>query len=178
MAYTRDMITRLRLVQFSVLAVVVIAGLTLGQHWYLNYRQYHGRPTSHLFTGQLFGFQPDGNISARGTVVSDLYPEKSDYAHPQLVTVIVSPTTKFVKTVLYMPTHDELIKSGGKWDPANLHKEEQAGSFDDLKKMLGTGLNIKTNESIYLSDTRITAQEVDYTTQVYPDFKPTPKPNK
>ncbi len=153
---------------FTIILPIVVIVVWFGQKGYFNYQQYHNRPQSHQFTGQLMQVLNDGRLVLKGTHVNDTDPDKSDYTHPTVVTVIVTPDTKFVKTLLYLPTKAETAKTGGVFYPKDLKREQVAGSLNDFKTEQGLGLTIKTKDSTYLEDKVIIAIEIDYIKPVYP----------
>jgi hypothetical protein len=153
---------------FGVVFIVVAILVLFGARRYFSPRLYDNQFQSHTFGGQLVQILNDKNLVVKGTFVRDDDPNKSDFTYLYVVTVKVTADTKFIKTLIYMPSQADLKKSGGFWDPANLKKEQQAGSEEDFKNTQGLPLTIKTKDRIYVGDKVITAQEISYTKPVYP----------
>lgn len=82
--------------------------------------------------------------------------------------VDVTSGTEYVKILLYMPTLEELKKTGGRWNPNELKKEEVQGSFDDIKPD-GMPLKITTEKSIFKRTTSFKAKKIEYIKELYPD---------
>ncbi len=144
--------------------VFLAACVLVGYKWNVIYQQ--NRLESHQFVGQIDSIN-DGEIQTLGYHVPDLDTAKSDYAHPQRVTVKVGPGTTFTKIIWRMISKEDLAKANGKIDPSTVEREQQAGSLDDLKSSEAVSITVKT-EGDSLNDEVLTASEIDYNIQVYP----------
>ncbi len=151
---------------FGLMFVAVAVLVWFGDKLYFNYRQYSGRPESHEVQGQLKRISPD-SLDVTGVHVFDIYPQNSDFTHPQPLRVKIAPDTKFVRTIWYMPTKAELAKTKGMWYPDKLKKEQQVGSIIDPGLVQGISLTIKTSNNS-IRDKVIKASEVDYVVRQYP----------
>lgn len=134
-------------------------------YWYVS-----SRPESHQFQGQVVSFN-NAELEVSGVHILDADPDKSDFKNLKTVKIKIDQNTRLVKTVLYMPTVEELAASGGQWNPAELKKEKAAGLPDDFKDRAGLGVIIKTLENSFGKDL-INAAEISYSIQVYPSGLP------
>lgn len=146
---------------------VIVIGIGVWFGYYKWYLPQYGGPQSHQFQGQLIKIADDGSLNMKGTRIIDTDPNSSDYTHTVTVTVKVTGDTKFMKTLLYLPTIDEVKATGGKYYPKDLKQEQQVGSASDLGSNIGNWIIIKTaNNSV--GDSTLNALEIDYTVSVYP----------
>ncbi|MBI2068786.1 MAG: hypothetical protein HYT67_01635 [Candidatus Yanofskybacteria bacterium] len=145
---------------YAVIIFVIAAGFIWGIWRYAN------RAQSHQFQGQVVKFSND-ELELFGVYLIDGKPNMSDFANPKNVRVKINPNTKFVKTVLYMPTREELNTSKGIWDPAKLKQERQTGSLTDFKNTEGLGVVVKTPKNS-MGNSMLVASEISYTVQIYP----------
>jgi len=149
-----------RKLAYAAIILVIAIGLFLSVWRYIN------RTQSHQFEGQVLKFSND-ELELFGTYLIDNKLNMSDFANPKNVRVKINPNTKFLKTVLYMPTLEELKNSKGIWNPANLKQELQTGTLNDFKNTEGLGVVIKTLKNS-MGDSVLVASEISYTVQVYP----------
>ena len=130
---------------------------------------------SHRFVGQAVSI--NGNtIDVLGFHVVDFDATKSDYTHPQHMTVAVDQNTKYVKIIWHMLSKDEVAKLGGKVDPSMVGREQQDGSLSDLKNSKTVSIAIKSGGDTLHVNTMVAA-EIEYNVQVYSAL-PTPTPKK
>lgn len=142
---------------FSAIFAVVSVLAWFGYYkWYPDYRIYHGRPKSHQVQGQLKTASESG-LEIFGTHILDAYPENSDFDHPQLFQVKLTPDTKFFKTTSILK-----LEAGSVWDPSMLKTETVEGSLNDFKNKLDMAITIKTADNI-IGKNIITASEIYYT---------------
>ncbi len=148
--YTRDMNLKLKIV-ISVL--VLVAGVVSGYQWYKN------KPASHKFVGNVVEVVKDsGQIKISGVYILDATDKPQD-AKTEEVVVDYDSSTKFIKTVMYRPSDEELKKSNGVWDMSKIKTDTVAGSIDDLS--INRMVTVKTHSNI-LGASKISASEVSY----------------
>lgn len=103
-----------------------------------------------------------------GNHINDDYPNAIDYSQRQDFTVIIKPDTKFTKLVWYFPDSlESIIKNRTQIKPAEIRKEKLAGSIDELKKIQGASVTVKTKRNTIKKAT-FEALEVEYVVSVYP----------
>jgi len=97
-------------------------------------------------------------------------PDRPDLTVPENakeVEVVVTAATRFVKTVLYLPSAAELEKTGGMYRPDDLRREEVAGAFDDIKNGGVDGIFAAAGKNVY-GKSKFEASEVRYISAVAP----------
>lgn len=84
------------------------------------------------------------------------------------VEILINSDTKIFKTLLYMPTQEELKKTGGKWNSNNLKKEVKEVSIEELKNKQSFPITVKMKKVRQGTD-KFIAAEIDFVEQIYSD---------
>lgn len=118
---------------------------------------------SREFAGTLKGVGID-SISVSGSFSSIENPEVAKI--PRNVTIQADSRTKIIKGVVYLPTVEELKKTGGTFNGKDLKREEVTGNFESLKadfynKKSPINIFVKTSRNVYGKKT-FTASEIKY----------------
>ena len=124
------------------------------------------RVSANEFVGKVA--KAEGNtLTMEGVFVVKDRPDLSNPSNSKTVSVIIDLNTKLAKEILFLPTAQEVEKTGGFFKPDELKRETVVGSVDDFKageisiRVLGAG-NIYGKNSF-------TALEIKYIEPVYPD---------
>ncbi len=125
-------------------------------------------PISHEFTGTLEEYK-DGAL-----IVNGIYTMESEGSSPQEITavrIIVAPDTKIIRTVLTLPTREELAKTNGRFDTEKLARADSEADLStfqkDISGVFGIGIFARSNENI-IGKTVFTASEINYRTVIRP----------
>lgn len=147
----------------TILALLAIVVVGLTGLVFSNYFQ--NRVYSNEFVGKVK--QADGNIlTMEGVYVVKDRPDLSNPSNFETVSVVVDQNTKLTKERLFLPTAQEVEKTGGFFKPDELKRKVVVGSTDDFKtgqvsvRVLGSG-NIYGKKSF-------AATEIIYIEPVYP----------
>lgn len=123
---------------------------------------------SHEFVGRVQKVENNQIILKGYFVIKNNSSELVSAPKTEDISVLVTGDTKFTKTLIYLPTTDELKKTDGKYDPKNLKKEETSGSLDDIVNGVeNMSITVKNNKNIY-NKRSFVAQEILYTEPVFP----------
>lgn len=109
----------------------------------------------------------NNTIYAQGTFVVPDKPEFSNSDQIRSVKILTSPETKFLKTLVFLPSEAELKKTGGYFDGKKLKRENREVSLETMSKELERRdivVQIKANENIFRKP-KFLAAEVGYTVQ-------------
>ena len=144
-----------------VIAVIILA--IAGS--ILSVRLYRARITSAEFFGN-FGSLKDHSIFADGKFQTSRQTYLPAGNQPFRAEIIVTPTTKFHRTAFYMPTAKELAKTGGRFNPDELKKDESDVDFAAFAKdasgsAWGIGLDVAANGNI-LNSVKFEASSITY----------------
>ncbi len=139
--------------------IAVLGGALIWSSWFKDQIIANG------FQGQLREVE-DNSFFLEGAYLVDDKP--IDVANRKGVWILIAPETKFNKIVWYMPTDEELAKTGGRWNPSDLKKEQREGGMGDLLKAAGSGLTITatSNKNIY-NKSSFRADSIEYIKQIY-----------
>ena len=120
------------------------------------------------FIGQVKKVE-DSLILANGLFVNRDKPELAKNSLKKDVKIKVSPETTIVKILMYMPTSEELKKTDGRWNPAELKQEEVPGTVPDLTyKKENLTIRVVSDKNIF-NKPKFTAKRIEYVEQVYSD---------
>ncbi|HEY4474877.1 MAG TPA: hypothetical protein VJC06_03075 [Candidatus Paceibacterota bacterium] len=117
------------------------------------------------FNGQILEVK-NNSVFAQGFFV-DLKTGKLSEENKS-VEIITNSDTKILKTILYMPTKEELKKTGGKWSSGNLKKEVKEISIEELKNKQSFPIMVKMKK-VRQDINKFIAVEIDFTEQMYSD---------
>ncbi len=152
-----------------VAAILIIGSFVYGVQWYKN------RSQSHLFNGEVVSVADSGVIT-----VSGIYP-REDGLQPvaqKNIPVQTDAKTKFVKTLIYLPSTDELKATNGRYEPSKLKRENSDSTLAELKKSgQGTVISVVANTNVYNQDA-ITPQQIKEINFILPIYPILPKPAK
>lgn len=122
------------------------------------------------FIGQLIEVKSNSIIIEGAYNISSFQDSDQNNFQPELkkVEVLVDSKTKFSKTLLYLPSAQDLEKTGGKYDPSGLKRGSAEGSLEDLKIMEGgVSITAKSESNVY-NRSRFFASEIQYIEAIYP----------
>ena len=111
-------------------------------------------------------------IYGKGVFVVPERPEFSSSDQIRDVKISVNSETKFVKTLVFLPSDEELKKTGGYFDGSKLPRENRDVSLEILNSELENRditVEVKANKNIF-GKSRFLAAEVRYTVQFIPEF--------
>jgi len=109
------------------------------------------------------------SVFLKGIFVTPDKPELARNGFNENVEIEIGPATQIVKIVMYMPTLKELEKTGGRWNPAELKREEKPGAIIDLTyKKEGLTIRVVSETNIF-NKSKFIPQRIEYVEQVYPD---------
>ncbi len=112
----------------------------------------------------------EGNvILVNGVFVNQDKPELARNGfRKEGVKIVVSPETTIVKILMYMPTSEELKKTDGRWNPADLKQEETSGTLADLTdRKEGSTIRAVSDKNIF-NKSKFTAKRIEFVEQIYP----------
>lgn len=151
----------------NVIVLILIAAVTVSGVLIWNWK-FKIRYQSDEFVGVVEKVQGD-TISLKGVyVVPDNY-EASVLADKKSVSVTIAADTKFIKTFIFLPTEEELKKTGGWYKADDLKREVSAGTIEDIRpdeSVSGFSIRVKSSENVYGRSLFI-ASEIGYTIPVY-----------
>lgn len=151
----------------TVFSILVIIGLAIAG-FFVSKFLFGERDQSKEFIGQVKKVENNA-IWARGVFVNSDKPELAKEVSTKDVEIKVSSETTIVKILMYMPTIEELKKTGGKWNPADLKREEALGMLAELTdKKEGLTIRVISDKNIF-NKTKFTAKKIEFVEQVYPD---------
>lgn len=149
---------------FSTLAIILLAVAGFFASKFL----FGERGEAKEFIGQVEKVE-NNVIWTRGVFVNPDKPELAKKISSKNVEIKVSSETVIVKILMYMPTSEELKKTGGRWNPADLRREEVLGMLTDLTDRK-QGLTIKaTSDKNIFNKSKFTAKRIEFVEQVYSD---------
>ncbi|MEK7138614.1 MAG: hypothetical protein AAB799_00340 [Patescibacteria group bacterium] len=141
----------------TIFVLILLVGVVW---WWVN------RVSANEFVGKIQKVESN-QMTLSGVYVVKDRPDLSNPSNSKTVSVIIDPNTKLIKEMLFLPTAQEVEKTGGFFKPDELKRETVAGSLEDFKtsqvsvRVLGVG-NIYGKKSF-------TALEIRYIEPVYPD---------
>lgn len=158
---------KIQLIFLVVLLLVILGGIFI---WQQKSGKINTPPEE-----ELKAYEFAGRIqSIEGSVIHTIglfqIPGREDLSGPTYeknMDIIVGSQTKLIKTVLQMPTDEELKKSNGYFDSNKLPKREVQGSLEELKEGIVDGVFAKSDSDIY-KITSFTATEIKYFVPEYP----------
>ncbi|MDO8496584.1 MAG: hypothetical protein Q7S43_04035, partial [bacterium] len=126
------------------------------------------RGESKEFIGQVK--KVEGNVIwAHGRFINRDKPELAAKALGKDVEITVLPETTIVKILMYMPTSEELEKTGGRWNPADLKQEEVPGMITELTyNKENLTIRVLSDKNIF-NKSKFTPTRIEYIEQVEPD---------
>lgn len=151
-----------------VVAIIAVVVLVVAGYFGATY-YYNNRYDSRQFIGPVQKVEGD-TIYAKGNFVVAGHNELSGPNKLKDVKIVVGPSTKITKIQLYLPTAEELKKTGGVYYPDKLKNDTKVVSLDVLKSDLansGFSIDAKSVENIY-SKSKFTASEISYRIGVFP----------
>lgn len=110
------------------LGLVIVCSLSalLAFNFWMN------RVVADNFQGQL------QEVKGTKLYIDGIYALGDNLINPEIiikgVEVSVTSETRFIKTLWYLPSMEELKKTKGRWNPDEIRKEQVEGSLDDLFK--------------------------------------------
>ncbi len=151
----------------KILIIITALIVLVGGFWL--YSWYKAQPVAHEFIGKINKIE-GGVLFVTGVLTVEEHPELSGPDKMQDVEIVISSDVKYVKTLLYLPTAQELEKTNGAYRPSDLKKDIVDGNADDLIKLRdsGMGLSFVSDNNIY-GKKRFAVQKVDYIEPVYPE---------
>ena len=156
-----------RINQKSVLFLLVVVALAVAGFFASKFLfGEHGE--SKEFIGQVK--KVEGNVIwAHGRFINRDNPELANEGVGKDVEITVSPETMIVKILMYMPTSEELEKTGGRWNPADLKQEETTGMIIDLTdKKEGLTIRALSDKNIF-NKSKFIPTRIEYIEQVEPN---------
>lgn len=124
---------------------------------------------SYEFTGTLQEYK-DNVLTVRG-VFTLAEQNNSDVQKPIDVQIIVEPSTKITRTILTLPTQEELAKTDGRFETDKLTRTDSEADFATLQKDIsgefGVGIFVKSNKNI-AGKAVFTADELNYRAVIRP----------
>ncbi len=159
------------LIWLGIGILIIVAGLVAYYKYSDKFPGMIGGIESREFQGAIQKVEANKIYLKGSYIVSD--SEKAKIKDQEIVNklydvaVEVTPETKFVKTIWYMLSMKELEKTGGAWNPDDLKKDIQEGSFEDLKNVQGLALKVTTAENIF-GEKDFKAITASYVVSVYP----------
>ncbi len=151
----------------SVLFVLVVLALAVAGFFASKFL-FMERGESKEFIGQVK--KVEGNVIwAHGRFINRDNPELASKALGKDVEITVSTETIVVKILMYMPTSEELEKTGGRWNPADLRQEETTGMITDLTdNKEGITIRVLSDKNIF-NKSKFTPTRIEYIEQVEPN---------
>lgn len=150
-----------------VFLVLVIIFLTVAGFFASKFL-FEKRGEAKEFIGQVQKVK-DNMIWARGVFINPDKPELAKEVSTKEVEIKVLSETVIVKILMHMPTFEELKKTGGKWNPADLKQEETLGILADLTDgKNGLTIRVISDKNIF-NKTKFIAKRIEFIEQVYPD---------
>lgn len=149
---------------FSILVIIFLAIAGFFASKFL----FGERGESKEFIGQVKKVE-NNVIWAHGRFINRDKPELANKSLSKDVEITVSPETMVVKILMYMPTSEELAKTDGRWNPADLRQEETPGMVTDLTdNKEGLTIKVLSDKNIF-NKSKFTAKKIEFVEQVYPD---------
>lgn len=153
----------------NLITALIILGLVIAGFFFSQYLLQE-KIISKEFVGSVQ--KTEGSvIFLKGLYIVPEKPEliKQQGGFTQDVQVIVNDSTEIVKTLVHMPTNEELKKTNGRWDPNKLPKEEVKGTVAEMTDgKQGLLIRVLTDTSIF-KKSKFTAKRIEFTEQVYSD---------
>lgn len=118
--------------------------------------------TSQEFTGTLESYE--GNILVAGGIYTLETANEAEVQEIKKVEIIVGPNTKITRTLLTLPTAEELKKTNGYFESDKLKKVESQVDLATLQKDtdgFGMGIFAKSDRNIFGASS-FTATEINY----------------
>lgn len=158
---TRNSFKRI-LSTFCLVIILAVAGFFASKFLF------QARANAKEFVGSVQ--KVEGNLLfAKGLFITLDRPELTKGGFTKDVEIEVSPETEIIKIIMYMPTREQLKETGGKWNPAELKKEEKPGALSDLThKREGITIKVTAGENIF-NKSKFKAKKIEYVLEVYPD---------
>ena len=97
-----------------------------------------------------------------------LVAERPDLSNPdkrKMVAVLVGVQTRVIKEKLFLPTTEEVEKTGGRYDPVKLKRESVVSSIGELGE--GVSITAKASANVF-GRPSFTASEITYIEPVFP----------
>lgn len=146
--------------KFLIIALIIFFAAFLVWNW-----RFQDRVQAKEFVGHVQEVQGN-SIMAQGVFILLTRPENSDYKNNKKAEILVTPETKFTKTIWYMPKP----VTGASFDPDKIRKEEVPGVLSELtQNVVGMPIRVLSSKNIF-NKAKFTASEVQYLKQVYPDL--------
>lgn len=142
-----------------ILSVILVLSSVL---WIIQSGILKNNPTSKQFTGTLQSYQ--NNILTVNGVFTLTDKILDSQKSTKNIQIVIDTNTKITQTLLTLPTHAELVKTGGRFDPNKLIKTETVVDLATLQKDTkesAIGIFAKSNQNIY-GKTSFTATEINY----------------
>lgn len=149
----------------NVIVYVLIIGALAGAGFFVSKFAFEKRIEATGYVGSVK--KVEGNlIYSEGHFLTPDNPELYKSGYTGDFTVEVTPETQFVKILMYMPTIEELRKTNGHWNPADLKKEEKQGILADLTdKRQGLPFKVTSSKNIY-GKSKFIAVKIEYVIEV------------
>ena len=145
---------------FIILPLVVL--IVLG-FWYYQ----KNKVEAHEFSGRVHKVNAENqSLTVQGVYVVKDRPDLSNPSNAKIVTILINKDTKIVKERLKLPTLEEAEKTGGRYDPSKLRREQTAGSLSDLNAE-NVSISAKASKNIY-GRSSFAASEIIYIEPVFP----------
>lgn len=149
--------------KFSVIIIIIIiaAGIVFG-FWQYQKTKIETKE----FTGKVVRVEANA-ITVEGVYVVPDRPDLSGPDKTKTVIGLLDEQSRLIKERLYLPSAEEVEKTGGRYDPSKLRREETPGSVEDLREG-DTSVRIIAARNIYgLSS--FSVREIRYIEPVYPE---------
>lgn len=146
---------------------MLAVALLYGGFWV--YSWYKAQPVAYEFIGRIQKIE-NGVLFANGTYTVQGRPDLSGPDTMTDVKITVSPKTKFIKELVYLPSLKELEKTGGMYKPSELKREKTDGGADDLPELQSsnTGIKFVSNKNIYKRGA-FKVISLEYIEPIYPE---------
>ncbi len=146
-----------------ILVLAVAVGGVLVWNW-----KFRIKYQSNEFVGRVEKIEGK-TVSLKGVYVVLEHPEALSSANQKDISVTVTADTKFVKTSIFLPTAEELKKTGGVYKADDLKREVGVGTMEDITlndSVSGLSVRVKSVENVY-GRSSFVASEIGYTVPVY-----------
>mgnify|MGYP001559735826 CR=1 FL=1 len=154
----------------AIAAIVVLVVLIFWGDFILSLVGIKERIQSKEFIGQVLSVSGNSIFLKGSFTILNPKDLKAPRISPDLkeVEVIIDGKTKFVKTLLYLPSAEDLKKTGGRYNPDELKKEIRDGLLQDIKNNEGNlSIIVKSQNNIFNKQRFITS-EIDYIEPIFP----------